>query len=463
MEGFKLIKTKFGDNKQIIGVQFCGKNDYNLFIIEAKKVYKIQEDLNVNIFSNDFIINEEIFTSYVAQCIFNNDFVLDIKLDDTNNFFNSTSQFLPEVISYINKLKTLDANGCYNFIQSSYWKKKISNSIEDNVLCLPRFIYFDEFEFANVLGSHAGLQKLGSVYIKMPCIPEYLQSKLSHIFVAMLLFSEDRKKFGNTIAFNALVNELNFLQQTGIELNNKIVYRGRNITKIKIIPSLILGDNLGLNMILGFSESFSSNFYCRICKQHRNITQTETHLNTDMLRNPENYERDFAINDVKLTGVKENSVWNNLKNFHVTENYSVDVMHDLLEGVCHYVLIFILKRFIEDYKFFSTEQLNYRMLTFNYGPIYGKNKPPILNSDFLKKQKLKILASEMLTLLKCFGLIIGDLVPNCEEWSLYLLLRQIVHIVCESDSIQSNIKEHLQELVRLVSQIVKIEIKTKIS
>ncbi|KNC24904.1 hypothetical protein FF38_02998 [Lucilia cuprina] len=82
MEGFKLIKTKFGDNKQIIGVQFCGKNDYNLFIIEAKKVYKIQEDLNVNIFSNDFIINEEIFTSYVAQCIFNNDFVLDIKLDD---------------------------------------------------------------------------------------------------------------------------------------------------------------------------------------------------------------------------------------------------------------------------------------------------------------------------------------------------------------------------------------------
>ncbi|KAI8114693.1 hypothetical protein CVS40_12959 [Lucilia cuprina] len=96
MEGFKLIKTKFGDNKQIIGVQFCGKNDYNLFIIEAKKVYKIQEDLNVNIFSNDFIINEEIFTSYVAQCISNNDFVLDIKLDDTN-FFNSTSQFLPVI------------------------------------------------------------------------------------------------------------------------------------------------------------------------------------------------------------------------------------------------------------------------------------------------------------------------------------------------------------------------------
>ncbi|KAI8116052.1 hypothetical protein CVS40_11813 [Lucilia cuprina] len=72
-------------------------------------------------------------------------------------------------------------------------------------------------------------------------------------------------------------------------------------------------------MILGFSESFSSNFYCRICKQHRNITQTETNLNTDMLRNPENYDRDLPINDVRLTGVKENSVWNNLKNFHATD------------------------------------------------------------------------------------------------------------------------------------------------
>lgn len=59
--------------------------------------------------------------------------------------------------------------------------------MESDVLCLPKFIYFDEFEPDNALGAHAGLQKLGVVYIKLPCIPEYLQSKLSHIFVAVII------------------------------------------------------------------------------------------------------------------------------------------------------------------------------------------------------------------------------------------------------------------------------------
>ena len=114
-------------------------------------------------------------------------------------------------------------------------------------------------------------------------------------------------------------------------------------------------------------------------------------------------------------------------------------MHDVLEGVRPYVLIFILSLFITHYKYFSKEQLNYRMLVFDYSPVYSRNKPPLLNSDFLTKNKLKFSASEMLVFFKCFALIIGDLIQDCEEWTLYLLLKQIIYIVCKSDSLQSGI------------------------
>ncbi|XP_075168716.1 uncharacterized protein LOC142240860 [Haematobia irritans] len=357
------------------------------------------------------------------------------------------TQFLAESIAYLNTLAYNNSEIVCNYMQSPAWREKEEKCSEPGTLLMPLFIYFDEFEPDNALGSHAGMQKLAGVYIKLPGIPEYLQSKLSHIFVSMLLFAEDRKKFGNTAVFQNFITELNKLQANGIEIKTPITFNGENITNVKIIPAIVLGDNLGLNAILGFSESFSSNYYCRLCKEHRDDIKLASNENVYMLRNPENYEQDLQDKDFKSSGIKENSVWNDLNNFHVTQNHCVDVMHDLLEGVCHYVLIFILKRFIEYHKFFSLQQLNYRMLTFDFGPINSRNKPPILNSDFHKKNKLKLSASETLVFLKSFNLMLGDLILECDEWDLYLLLRQIVVIACESESIQKGIPEHFHQLV----------------
>lgn len=38
---------------------------------------------------------------------------------------------------------------------------------------------------------------------------------------------------------------------------------------------LIAGDNLGLNSLLGFSESFSADYFCRLCISHRTVTRVE--------------------------------------------------------------------------------------------------------------------------------------------------------------------------------------------
>lgn len=162
-------------------------------------------------------------------------------------------------------------------------------------------------------------------------------------------------------------------------------------SRIGILKELDNGDNLGFYTILGFSETFPSNFYCRFQKQHRKIHRVAAIENIEILRNPENYNSDLVKNDFWVTGTKEKSVWNTLKGFHVTKNYCVDVMK---EGV--YYPVFVLTRFIKDHEFFNLNQLNYRMLTFNYGPVYSRNKPPMISSDFHKK--LKLSASETLIL-----------------------------------------------------------------
>jgi len=68
--------------------------------------------------------------------------------------------------------------------------------------------------------------------------------------------------------FSALIKELVSLQEEGI----MICIDGKEI-KIYFSLGLVLGDNLGLNSILGFVESFSANFYCQICRSPKQELQ----------------------------------------------------------------------------------------------------------------------------------------------------------------------------------------------
>lgn len=60
------------------------------------------------------------------------------------------------------------------------------------------------------------------------------------------------------------------------------------------------------------------------------------------LCNKKNYETDILINNVSLTGIKEHCIWNELQSCHIITNLVTDLMHDLLEGVCHYDLCAIM-------------------------------------------------------------------------------------------------------------------------
>jgi len=106
---------------------------------------------------------------------------------------------------------------------------------------------------------YSGIHQMDCVYYSVPALPPEYLSSLENIFVAYLFHSDDREtyKINNHKMYRALIDELLDLQTNGISIcvNSEIhhIY-------------FALGLVLGLNSILGFVESFFSNFYCRICR-----------------------------------------------------------------------------------------------------------------------------------------------------------------------------------------------------
>lgn len=153
---------------------------------------------------------------------------------------------------------------------------------------MPVYLYFDDLEVANPLGSHAGFHKLGAVYASIACLPPHLACRLKSIFFTLLFYSENRKKLGNAAIFRRVIDEINFLQRTGISIIiNNVTYN----VKFKLV--LILGDNLGLNSMFGFVECFKANFWCRICKIESKNISTLSVEDPLFLRTRENYDNDL--------------------------------------------------------------------------------------------------------------------------------------------------------------------------
>ena len=68
--------------------------------------------------------------------------------------------------------------------------------------------------------------------------------------------------------------------------------------------------------------------------------------NENALRTKKNYEKDSGIIKQSDTGIKEPCIFHEVKGFHITENITVDVMHDVLEGICKCVLRLIINHYV---------------------------------------------------------------------------------------------------------------------
>lgn len=363
-----------------------------------------------------------------------------IPLRKTLKIFFEMPRVLDETLDYIKDLKN-HTEVMSNFIQGELWKDMSLQFGEQ--LVFPLFMYFDDYENNNPLGSHRGISKCGAVYISIPCLPPAFASKLQNIFLFTLFNSLDRTTFKNKLIFSKVIDELLYLETTGIIIN----HRNQELT-IFFKLALILGDNLGLHSLLGFTESFNVSCvdgFCRFCCIKKQEINNIVHESQCKIRTVTNYETDLERDDKKVTGIVENCLFHRIPGFHVTTNLSVDVMHDMLEGICQYDLALIFRQFINTDKFFSLIEVNNRIRGFNYGST--KNKQTEILLSHIKNKRIIMSASEMLSLVRYVSLIFGPVIPNDNKtWNLYLQLRNIVEL-CVSSHLHINTPNTLQIMI----------------
>lgn len=146
--------------------------------------------------------------------------------------------------------------------------------------------------------------------------------------------------------------------------------------------------------------------------------------------------------------------------FHPIKNLAVDVVHDILEGICRYDLGLILHHY-KTKKLYSLQKLNNLIKGFHYGSI--KNKPTEILLSHIKAKHIIMSASAMLTLVVHLPMIIEHFIPDDDEiWQLILSLQKIVNIVMsyEIDKyryqvLDTSITEYLQLLTTFFPNSLK--------
>ncbi|KAH9642468.1 hypothetical protein HF086_007600 [Spodoptera exigua] len=192
--------------------------------------------------------------------------------------------------------------------------------------------------------------------------------------------------------------------------------------------------------------------------------KTQCFENKEFLRTLSNYESDLRLGNPSETGIKEKCVWFGIKDFDLFNQIGVDCMHDILEGVAKYVMQFILIQYIRNFKLFSLTVLNNRIHNFDYGPDC-RNQPCTLAMDHLVHRNVRMTASEMLTFLRYFGLLVGEFVPREDEtWKLYKKLKIELDIVLSTafaKGTEGQLQTAVTELNTMYLSLTKDSLKPK--
>ncbi|XP_017464873.1 PREDICTED: uncharacterized protein LOC108358198 isoform X1 [Rhagoletis zephyria] len=300
-----------------------------------------------------------------------------------------------------NTERYLKESSIQNFVSGEIFKSR-KDKIQSE-LVIPYILYFDDFQINNALGSHT--YSICGCYFSFPSMPKHLLSKLEYIFHGAFISTKTVKCSGVENSFYYLVEELKLLEE-GIEILTK-----NGNKKVHFILGLVIGGNLAVNSIMGFVQSFNSKRYCRVCTRTKDQMRNDVSEKQEALRDDESYYKDLLENNYQETGIREVCVFDSLKYFNVTENFSFDLMHDVFEGVCIYDVCNVLLSLIKD-KVITLDIINSRKQFFQFGKIEIGKKSPHLEAGRLKTYNLKMSASE--------PLMIGDLIPrDNEHWTFF--------------------------------------------
>lgn len=297
----------------------------------------------------------------------------------------------------------------------------------NNLNALKIILFQDAFEIVNPLGSAKKKHKLLGVYFTLADFYPHNRSSVGQLQLVLLCKESNCKYFGDFKVFGQLIQDLKELETEGIEIvPGKIV---------KAAVVCIAGDNLGSHYIGGFVESFSAEYSCRYCLAKREDFVSSSWNCCAEMRTVDNYYKSVEQlktnpNENNFCGIKRDSLFNQLANFHVTSGLPPCLGHDLFEGVICYDLALCLRYFVKQ-QWFSYDLLNNRIHQFRFTSADAANKPAEVSAT---GDRLGGHAIQNWTLLRFIGLIIGDKVANKDNsvWQLVLLMIKMTALICSA-------------------------------
>lgn len=320
----------------------------------------------------------------------------------------------PDIYQCFSKVVPSNSNSIESFKDTVAFKTNCLFSRNPNSIQIQ--LFYDDFETVNPLGSKRGIHKLGAFYFTIKNLPDYINSQLSSIHLLALFYSEDAKKYGINSILKLIIPDFLYLEKVGISVNGSDRIFGT-------LCSLAF-DNLGGNSLLGFNESFNSHYFCRICCTSKSEAQEIFEHSKMIVRDKSNYANHLSD---KSFGVQTECILNQLNYFNFLDSPSVDIMHDLLEGVVPYEIKLVLQKLIS-LKCFDLDLINQRIQAHNFGYLESKNRPSPIRLEG-SGNKIGQKASQAWCLIRYLPVIIGDLVISNEQKKYWEILLQLLEIL----------------------------------
>lgn len=289
------------------------------------------------------------------------------------------------------------------------------------------FLYIDDFEICNPIGTSRKKYKICGVYWTLGNLPASCHSSLSNIYLAALIHSDDVKCYGYENVLKPLVQDLIILEQEGLF----IAKLGKNV---KGFVHCVLADNLGAHSIAGFVENFSGRYSCRFCTAERLDIQTkEVNSGAFCMRSKEIHASHLKEIEEKTLAnyfsVKRKCVLSeNLSYFNLTQSFPPDIVHDLFEGIIPVEIALCLNVLISK-KYFALSNLNEAITSFQFKWTDKTNRPHLVPQTYKTKRTIGGNAHENWNLLRFLPLLIGHKVPASEPaWQVLCELKDIVEL-----------------------------------
>lgn len=332
---------------------------------------------------------------------------------------------------------------------------KNSEFFKNNKNAVELQLYFDEFEVCNPLSSRKGVHELGGFYFCLNNLPFGLNSVLENIHLVALCHKSDIKKFGINPVLEVIVQDLKILETDGIYVENLNLF-------IKGALVSLTYDNLGGASCLGMFESFNSTYYCRICTMTKTQARKASLADDSLLRSADFFRTcsdmmQYANGEyLNFYGIRSTSPFFKLNNFDPCTNFTIDAMHDCLEGVCQRDLKLLFQHCVNS-KICTLEEINSLVQAYSFNMQDRANFPSLiqLKSGSSIGQK----ACQTWCLIVNIPFILKDFLNFLKDtniWKVVLLIIKIVKISL-SPRISKNMLLELQNSIKTHHELLLLE------